>query len=125
MYIILSITFTIKEESLSHSRSYNWTKFNTCRWNFANLFLAYVPGKVCDRSLSLFYIQKFWQKNTLFLHANVSIFVNDENIQAIKERTDGKSNISGKFLSFPLEISSINNFRPEAATGGVLWKRCS
>ena len=114
MYIILSITFTVTEDGLiSHSRSYNWTKCNICRWICAHLFFAHMPRKACNRLLSLFCSQNFWTnwKNNLVFRCqrlhSLRTKSNENNTPTLLYKFMGRAKFQRKF---DLEISSVNNF---------------
>ena len=98
---------------MSHSRSYNWTKCNICRWIFAHSFFAHMPGKACNRLLSLFCFQNFWNnwKNNLVstckrLHSSRTKS-NENNTPTVLYKFMGKAKFQ---RNFDLEISSVNNF---------------
>ena len=114
MYIILSITFTVTEDGLiSHSRSYNWTKCNICRWICAHLFFAHMPRKAWNRLLSLFCSQNFWTnwKNNLVFRCqrlhSLRTKSNENNTPTLLYKFMGRAKFQRKF---DLEISSVNNF---------------
>ena len=99
---------------MSHSRSYNWTKCNICRWIFPHLFFAHIPRKACNRLLGWFCSQNFWNnwKNNLVstckrLH-NSRTKSNENNTPTLLYKFMERAKFQRKF---DLEISSLNNFR--------------